>query len=191
MKSFLNEPFSFWTLVFSWHFTSIFLIIFCVFVIVSYWLILFKKSPFIIEFEHKFYMKANFLFRFTTSKLYVLLLILADCFSTLPVKGTLRIWLFWRDFGKSQIRNTYNLLSFPDSLFRAWKYCCAEKSVKFFDQMVIKWTFWKLLTCKNTFCEKNCWAAQSFQKHVNNRQEHKKECPFRIDIDWKLSSNNK
>ena len=109
--------------------TSIFLIIFCIFVIVSYWLILFKKSPFIIEFEQKFFMKANFLFWFTMSKLYVLLLILADCFSTLPFKGALRIWLFWRDFGKSQIRNTYNLLSFHDSLFHGvatsgWKVLC-------------------------------------------------------------------
>ena len=62
-------------------------------------------------------------------KLYGLLFILEGCFATQPVKGTLLIWLFWRDSGKSQICNTYNLLSFHDLLFHGvatsgWKVLC-------------------------------------------------------------------
>ena len=61
--------------------------------------------------------KSNLLFWVTTSKLYVLLPILADCFTTPPVKGAPRTWLFGKDFGKSQICNRYNLLSFHDFRF--------------------------------------------------------------------------
>ena len=36
-----------------------------------------------------------------------------DCFAT----SALQIWLFWRDFSKSQIHTTAILLSFPDLFF--------------------------------------------------------------------------